>query len=150
MERLHSYFSTKAQMLLEYKFENRITNKTLSRNVTTIWFIIPRNTIFSTQLFPPSECLCQICSYFVFVLVITHSTTYLNLNISMDFLHTVLYAFPVVPIRRICLQELLEFEIISFILMTLMFDLRLVLLGEIGCLSLWGVRGLIFRSFSFR
>lgn len=36
MERLHSYFSTKAQMLLEYKFENRITNKTLSRNVTTI------------------------------------------------------------------------------------------------------------------
>ena len=49
------------------------------------------------------------------------------LNISMHILHTVLYMFPKVLTRRICLtikrkKELLQLMIISFILMTLMFD----------------------------
>ena len=40
-------------------------------------------------------------------------------------------------------QELVEFVIISFILTTKMFDPRVVLLGEIRCLSLSGLKGLI-------
>ena len=40
-------------------------------------------------------------------------------------------------------QELVEFVIISFILTTTIFDPRVVLLGEIRCLSLSRVEGLI-------
>ena len=39
-------------------------------------------------------------------------------------------------------QECLEFLIISFILITLMFDSRVILLGEIRCFSLLEVKGL--------
>ena len=39
-------------------------------------------------------------------------------------------------------QELLLLVIISFILMTLRFDPRVMLLGEIGCQSLLGVKRL--------
>ena len=39
-------------------------------------------------------------------------------------------------------QQLLQLVIISFILMTLMFDLRELLQGEIRCQSLLGVRKL--------
>ena len=54
------------------------------------------------------------------------------LNISMHILQTVLYRFPKVLTRRICLtimrkKELLQLMIISFILMTLMFDSRVIL-----------------------
>ena len=54
------------------------------------------------------------------------------LNISMHILHIVLYIFPKVMTRRICLtikrkKELLQLMIISFILMTLMFDSGLIL-----------------------
>ena len=39
-------------------------------------------------------------------------------------------------------QELLQLVIISFILVTLMCDSRMILLGEIRCKSLLGVNGL--------
>ena len=53
------------------------------------------------------------------------------LNISMHILHIVLYRFPKMLTRRICLtikrkKELLQLVIISFILMTLMFDSGLI------------------------
>ena len=54
------------------------------------------------------------------------------LNISMHILQTVLYMLPKVLTRRICLtikrkKELLQLMIISFILMTLMFDSGVIL-----------------------
>ena len=60
------------------------------------------------------------------------------LNISMHILQTVLYRFPKVMTRRICLtikrrKELLQLVIIPFILMTLMFDSGVTLRGEIRC-----------------
>ena len=39
-------------------------------------------------------------------------------------------------------QELLEFVIVSFLLVTLMFDSGVILWGEIRCQSLLGVKGL--------
>ena len=56
----------------------------------------------------------------------------LNPNISMYILHTVLYKFPKVLTRRICLslfdnQELLKLVIIFFILLTLMYDSGVIL-----------------------
>ena len=53
-------------------------------------------------------------------------------NISMHILHTVLYMLPKVLTRRICLiikrkKELLQLVIISFILITLMFDSGVIL-----------------------
>ena len=58
--------------------------------------------------------------------------------ISMQVLHTVHYTFPLLLIKEnLCSnnQELLEFEIVSFILMTLMCDSGVILLGEIRCWS---------------
>ena len=45
-------------------------------------------------------------------------------------------------------QELLEFPIISLILLNSMFDLGVILLGEIRCLSLLGVKGLPAKPFN--
>ena len=39
-------------------------------------------------------------------------------------------------------QELIEFVIVSFLLVTLMFDSGVILWGEIRCQSLLGVKGL--------
>ena len=61
--------------------------------------------------------------------------------ISIQVLHTVFYTFPNDGICKENLsnnQELIEVAIIPFILMTLMFDLRVILLGEFRCLSLTG------------
>ena len=43
-------------------------------------------------------------------------------------------------------QELLNIVIISFTLMTLMFELGVILLGEIRCLSLQGLKGLKYKA----
>ena len=43
-------------------------------------------------------------------------------------------------------QELLNIVIISFTLMTLMFELGVILLGEIRCLSLRGFKGLKYKA----
>ena len=43
-------------------------------------------------------------------------------------------------------QELLNIVIISFTLMTLMFELGVILLGEIRCLSLLGFKGLKYKA----
>ena len=60
----------------------------------------------------------------------------LHHNISMHILHTVLYTFPKGLADEESLftdQKLLLLVIISFILMTLMFDSALMLYGEIRC-----------------
>ena len=63
----------------------------------------------------------------------------------MHLLHTVLHTFLMVLLERICsnittlISSLL---IISFILMTCLFDQVVLLLGEIGCRSLLGLKGL--------
>ena len=53
----------------------------------------------------------------------------------MHILHTVLYTFSNVLLRRIFFnnQEVLQLIIISFIPMTLMFDSGAILKGEIRC-----------------
>ena len=66
-------------------------------------------------------------------------------NISMHSLHTVLYTFPKVLTRRIWLTikiELLHPVIISFFLMTLMFDSGVILHCEIRCQSILRVKRL--------
>ena len=67
-------------------------------------------------------------------------------NISMHILHTVLYTFPEMLTRRICLtiKSCLSFR--SLILLNLMFDLGVILSGEIRCLSLLGVKRLKLDS----
>ena len=64
----------------------------------------------------------------------------------MHILHSVLYTFANVLARRSNLfknQEVLQFIIISFILMTIMFDSGMILKGEIRCWSLLGIKVLI-------
>ena len=66
----------------------------------------------------------------------------------MHILHTVLYKFRNVLKRRIFKnRELFYFELISSILLTLMFDLRVILWGEIRCQSLLGVEALKGKKF---
>ena len=61
----------------------------------------------------------------------------------MHILHTVLYKFRNVLKRRIFKnRELFDFELISSILLALMFDLRVTLWGEIRSQSLLGVKAL--------
>ena len=60
----------------------------------------------------------------------------LHPNISMQFLHTF-------PFSK---NQGLKFLIITLILMNLMFDLGVILLGEITCLSLLRVKGLKRRA----
>ena len=59
----------------------------------------------------------------------------------MQVFHTVLYTFLIV-ITRISLTNLedLEFAIISYILITLLFDSGMMLLEEVRCLSLSGLK----------
>ena len=62
----------------------------------------------------------------------------------MQVLHTFLYAFPKMLTRRICHthnQGRLGFTIISFILITFMFDSGVIMLGEIRCQSLLRAKG---------
>ena len=56
----------------------------------------------------------------------------LHPNIRMHILHTALYTFPKMMTGRICFnnQELLQLVIISFLLMTLMFDSGSIMWGE--------------------
>ena len=64
-----------------------------------------------------------------------------NLTYSIQVLYTVFYTFPNDGTCKENLynnQELIEVAIIPFIFMTLMFDLRVILLGEFRCLSLTG------------
>ena len=66
----------------------------------------------------------------------------------MHILHTVLYRFRNVLKRRIFLnRELFYLGLISSILLTLMFDLRVTLWGEIRCQSLLGVEALKGKKF---
>ena len=62
----------------------------------------------------------------------------------MHILHTALYTFPICAGKENLYnnQEVLQLIIISFILMTLMFDSGVILKGEIRCLSLSGIKGL--------
>ena len=65
-------------------------------------------------------------------------------NISLHILHTVLYTFPLVLTRRICLTIIIVCAMISFILITLMFGLGVIMLGEmiyLSYLSLLQVKG---------
>ena len=56
----------------------------------------------------------------------------LHTNISMHFLHTVLYTFPQVLTRRISLKiKFLKLAIVCFILVTWMFDPGVMLWGEL-------------------
>lgn len=63
-------------------------------------------------------------------------------HISMQVFHTVLYTFLIVITSRISLTNLedLEFVIISYILITLLFDSGMMLLEEVRCLSLSGLK----------
>ena len=60
----------------------------------------------------------------------------------MHFLHIVLYTYSVDKENLSDKQEFLDFMIISFILMSFMFELAVILLGGIRCVSLSGVKGL--------
>ena len=66
----------------------------------------------------------------------------LLLNISIQVLHTVLYTFSTNKENLSNNEEFLGFVIISFILMTSMFDPEVKLLGVIRCLSFLGIKGL--------
>ena len=58
----------------------------------------------------------------------------LHPNISENILHTVLFTFPTMLARRICLTvKVLQLIIISFILMTLMLDSGMIFKREIRC-----------------
>ena len=63
-------------------------------------------------------------------------------HISMQVFHTVLYTFFIVITNRISLTNLedLEFAIIPYILITLLFDSGMMLLEEVRCLSLSGLK----------
>lgn len=66
----------------------------------------------------------------------------LHRYISFQILHSVLYEFPRVLTRRIRSNHvLLEFVIISSILVTLVFDVGLILLRDVRFLSLLGFEG---------
>ena len=67
----------------------------------------------------------------------------LHPNISGHILHTVLYTFPEVLIRRICLSinSFLCWWSFHFFLLTLMFDWSVILWGEIRNQSLWWFKG---------
>ena len=68
----------------------------------------------------------------------------LHSNIRMHILQTLLYIFPYVLARRICLTiRVLQLIIISFILMTLICDSGVILNGEIRCQSLSGIKVLL-------
>ena len=67
-------------------------------------------------------------------------TNPLHPYINVQVLQAILYTFPMVLKRKICLT--IKFRIIAFILMTLIFDSGVTLLGEIRCLSLLGSKGL--------
>ena len=60
----------------------------------------------------------------------------------MQVFHTVLFTFLIVITSRISLTNLedLEFVIISYILITLLFDSGMMLLEEVRCLSLSGLK----------
>ena len=62
----------------------------------------------------------------------------------MQILHTILYTFPMVLHEDFFNNQVPHgFVIISFILLTLLFDSGVILLGESRFLSLWGVKGFI-------
>ena len=66
----------------------------------------------------------------------------LHCYISFQILHSVLYEFPMILTRRIRSNHvLLEFVIISSILVTLVFDVGLILLRDVRFLSLLGFEG---------
>ena len=71
----------------------------------------------------------------------------------MHILHTVLYTFLWLPYKENISNnsEILEFVIISFILVTLKLDSRVILLRETRCLSLPGInlRGNSYLSLEF-
>ena len=69
-------------------------------------------------------------------------------NIVMYILLTVLHSMPQVLTGKIYLKikGLLQLVIISFILMTLMYDLEVILKVEIRCQSLLGVKGSIYNT----
>ena len=65
-------------------------------------------------------------------------------NIIMYILLTVLHSMPGSDRENLFKnQELLQLVIVSFILMTLMYDLEVILKGEIRCQAFLGVKGLI-------
>ena len=65
----------------------------------------------------------------------------------MHILHTVLCTFPDVLAKENLFnnQEVLQLIIISFILMTLMFNSGVILKGEIRCWSLSEIKGLMTK-----
>ena len=64
----------------------------------------------------------------------------------MPILHTILYTFPNVLARRICLTIKRFFSyVVSSFLMSLIFDSGVILNGEIKCWSLSGIKG--FRTY---
>ena len=67
-------------------------------------------------------------------------TNPLHPYINVQVLWAILYTFPLVLKRKICLT--IKFRIIAFILMTRIFYSGVTLLGEIRCLSLLGSKGL--------
>ena len=70
----------------------------------------------------------------------------LHQNISIHILHTVIFIFPTVMARRICftIRSFLHWR--SFLLMTFIFDSRMLLWGEIRSQSLWGVKGFTYHT----
>ena len=67
----------------------------------------------------------------------------LHPNISMHILHTVLYTSLCAGRENLFdNQEVLQLITISFILITLLFDLGVILKGEIRCKLLSGIKGL--------
>ena len=73
----------------------------------------------------------------------------LHLNIVIHILHTLLYTFPLVLTRRICLtikRNPPRLVIISFSLVILMNNLAALPKGELRCRSLSGLKALVYLS----
>ena len=68
----------------------------------------------------------------------------LHHKISMDILHSVFYTLPKVLDKEILVDNQ---DLLYLLIMTLMFDLGVILQGEIRCWSLLGVKGLIEKPY---
>ena len=83
-----------------------------------------------------------LCRIFIIFLpfVVSFDVTPLCSNIKIQSLCIIFFKFAIVLTSRIC-QDLLQSVIIFFILITLMFHIGVMWLGEIRCQSLFGVKG---------
>ena len=93
-------------------------------------------TLFCLHLVPEMPMIDRASSALSLLFLSRLLLIHVHLNISMQVLHTVLYTFHVTSKENSSInQELFEFAIPSFILMTLIFNSGVILLKEITVLN---------------